>query len=57
MTFAVSINDSPRYVVHSKSVLGAVKSALAASEALGGTPKVIEPVRIEVMPLTGKATA
>jgi len=51
MTFAVQINDSLRYVVKARGILGAVKAALDASEALGGTPKEIEAVRIEVSPV------
>lgn len=35
VTFAVTINDGPHYVVHAKTSAGAVKAALAADESFG----------------------
>lgn len=57
MTFAVQINEGPRYVVHSKSILGAFKAALETSAVLGGVPTGIEAVRIDIVPITNKASA
>lgn len=51
MKFSVTVNDSPTYVVHARSPIGAVKVAFAAMESITDVPDVSKELTIVVAPL------
>lgn len=57
MKFAVTVNDSPKHIVHASSIESAVKATLASLRESDEHPGATEPVTIRIVPIAPKAKA